>query len=242
MDATAPAVRPAWRLPPATIAVGTVVVLAAFNVARATGVFGDATDVANVGLLLVLVLAAWALRVPAAALGTTRAAAGSGARWGLGSMAVVAAVLAVAALIPATADLLNDTRADITAVQLGSEVVLGILVATVLPEEFAFRGLLLGAALAVWSRRAAVLGTSLVFGLWHIAPTLSTMSNNAATDDLASTTLGTIAVVAGNVAVTAVAGVVFALLRLRSSSLLAPVLAHLGVNATALVTAWALAT
>lgn len=230
----------AWRLPPVTVALGTVAVLGIFNVVRATGVFGDAVDAANVGLLVVLVIAAWLLRVPAAALGTTRAAVGSGARWGLGSMAVIAVVLAVAALIPTTAGLLDDSRADITAVQLGTEVVLGILIATVLPEEFAFRGLLLGAALAAWSRRAAVLGTSLVFGLWHIAPTLATMSNNATTDDLSSSTLGTVAVVVGNVVATAVAGVVFALLRLRSASLLAPVLAHLGVNATALVTAWVL--
>ena len=234
--------RRAWRLPPATVAVGSVAVLAVYNVVRTAGVFGDAADAANVGLLLVFVLAAWALRVPSSALGTRRANLGSGARWGLGSMAVIAAVLAVAALIPFTAELLDDTRANISAVQLGSEVVLGILVATVLPEEFAFRGVLLGSALVAWSRRAAVLGTSVVFGLWHITPTLSTMSGNAATDGLTSSTMGTVVVVVANVAATTVAGVVFSLLRLRSSSLLAPVLAHLGTNATALVTAWVLTT
>lgn len=230
----------AWRLPPATVAIGTVAVLALFNVVRAMGVFGDFADAANVGLLVTLMAAAWVLRVPAASLGTTRSGLGSGARWGLGTMALIAAVLAVVALVPTTAGLLSDSRADITTVELGGEVVFGILIATVLPEEFAFRGLLLGAALAAWSRPIAVMGTSVIFGLWHIAPTLATMGSNATASDLSSTTLGTVAIVVGNVVVTTIAGVVFALLRIRSTSLLAPVLAHLGTNATALIAAWVL--
>lgn len=219
---------------------GTLAVLAIYNVVRATGVFGDYDAVANVGLLVVMVAAAWVVRAPATALGTTRNALGSGMRWGLGTMAVIAAVLAIAAVVPTSVGLLDDNRADLTPVQLGTTVVVGILLATVLPEEFAFRGLLLGAALGTWSRTVAVAVTSVAFGLWHIAPTLATAADNAAAASLTESTWGTIGVVAANVVATGAAGVVFAWLRLRSASLMAPVLAHLGTNATALITAWVL--
>ena len=46
---------------------------------------------------------------------------------------------------------------------------------------------------------------------------------------------------AGAVVVTFLAGLVFAWLRLRSRSLVAPVLAHVATNGLALVAAWVLA-
>jgi membrane protease YdiL (CAAX protease family) len=46
-------------------------------------------------------------------------------------------------------------------------------------------------------------------------------------------------VVLGAVLATFVAGLVFSWLRLRSGSLVAPVLAHLGTNAITFVVAWA---
>jgi uncharacterized protein len=100
---------------------------------------------------------------------------------------------------------------------------------------------LLGSALAQWSRWRAVGITAVLFGLWHISPTLGTMDDNATTADLTTSTVGTVGVVAGSVLVTGIAGVVFAWLRLRSSSLVAPVLGHLGTNAIALVVAWVVA-
>lgn len=239
-DPGAPGHHEAWRVRPAAVVVGTLGVLATFNVVRATGVFGNYDSVANVGLLVTLVIGAWLVRAPAEALGTTRRSVGSGIRWGLGTMAVIALALAIAAVVPTSMGFLDDNRADLTPVQLGTTVVLGILVATVLPEEFAFRGLLLGAALGVWSRTMAVAVTSVAFGLWHIAPTLTTASDNAVAANLTTSMWGTVGVVAANVVATAVAGVVFAWLRLRSASLMAPVLAHLGTNATALITAWVL--
>jgi len=45
-------------------------------------------------------------------------------------------------------------------------------------------------------------------------------------------------VVLGSIAVTFVAGLIFCWLRLRSSSLLAPVMAHFATNGLALAVAW----
>ena len=83
-----------------------------------------------------------------------------------------------------------------------------------------------------------MLVTSALFGLWHISPTLGTMSDNRQLGDATSNAAGETFVVLGAVLTTFVAGLVFAWLRLRSRSLLAPVLAHLGTNAVAFVLAW----
>jgi membrane protease YdiL (CAAX protease family) len=55
---------------------------------------------------------------------------------------------------------------------------------------------------------------------------------------VAETPGGLVLVVAGNVLSTAVAGAVFAWLRLRSGSLLAPALAHLGTNDISFGVGW----
>ena len=106
------------------------------------------------------------------------------------------------------------------------------------PEELAFRGVLLGSALHLWPPWRASLATSVLFGLWHVAPTLRTMKGNAAISGASGTLLGQGAVVLGAVAVTTAAGLVFCWLRLRSRSLLAPTLAHVATNGLALVVAW----
>ena len=54
---------------------------------------------------------------------------------------------------------------------------------TAIPEEFAFRGVLLGSGLRLWGPWRASLITSALFGLWHIAPVMA----HAATNGLALT-------------------------------------------------------
>ena len=225
---------------PATVFAATATILLVFNVVRALGVFGDRADAAAVAVLVALVALAAVARMGAADLGLARADLGAGAAWGAAAFALVAVVVGAGALLPATSGLFEDARANISASALAFEIVVGIFIATVLPEEFAFRGLLLGAGVLAWGKRTALLATSALFGLWHISPTLSTMSDNAATADTASSPAGSVALVAGSVALTFVAGMVFGWLRLRSKSLLAPVLAHLATNGVALTVAWLL--
>ena len=216
----------------------TAAVLVAFNVARGVGLFGDHADLAALGLLVVLALVAVVGRVDAETLGLERRHLGSGLRWGLVVLALVAAVVAVAALVPATSGVLDDDRAQVPYDHMLWEVGFGILVATVLPEELAFRGLLLGTGMRAWGPWRGALASSALFGLWHISPTLNTMADNAALDGLSSSTPGRVLVVLGNVAVTFVAGLVFSWLRIRSKSLLAPIVAHLSTNGVAFVAAW----
>ena len=113
-----------------------------------------------------------------------------------------------------------------------------MLLLTVVPEEFIFRGVLLAWGRESWSARGAALASSVLFGLWHISPTLRTMSQNEQLDETTTTVVSEFMIVAGSVATTFIAGLLFCWLRLRSRSLLAPVIAHLSTNAVALVFAW----
>ena len=115
---------------------------------------------------------------------------------------------------------------------------MSIILLTAIPEEFAFRGVLLGSALQLWGARRASLVSSALFGLWHIEPTLHTMSGNVAVGGSSSSTAEQVLVVVGAVLVTFTAGLAFCWLRLRSESLLAPVLAHVATNGLGLAVAW----
>ncbi|MDP9635679.1 membrane protease YdiL (CAAX protease family) [Rhodococcus cercidiphylli] len=99
---------------------------------------------------------------------------------------------------------------------LAGWVLFRIPVGTVLTEELLFRGVLDAASPAL---------SPVFFGLWHIRPA------RAAGDS-----------VAGTVAATTVAGVVFSWLRARSGSVLAPAALHYALNASGAVLAHLAAT
>jgi membrane protease YdiL (CAAX protease family) len=102
------------------------------------------------------------------------------------------------------------------------------------------------AAVLLWSaleltrqrRWRAILITSALFGLWHVAPTLHTMSDNPAYGGLTGGVAGPALVVLGNIGVTFIGGLVFGWLRVWSKSLIAPVMAHASVDGLALTVAW----
>jgi uncharacterized protein len=215
----------------------TVGVLALFTVAHSYGLLGP--PVVSVALLTgTLVLIAWSAGATLADLGLGRADADGGLRYGAGAFGIVLLVLIVAAVIPATNGFLHDSRVQISGGRLIYELGVSIVLLTAIPEEFAFRGVLLGSALRLWGPWRASLVTSALFGLWHIAPTLHTMSDNRAVSGLAASVGGQVLLVLGSIAVTFVAGLVFCWLRLRSRSLIAPVMAHIATNGLALTVAW----
>ena len=168
-------------------------------------------------------------------LGLDRSSLGAGLRWGAGAGAVLAAGVVVAARAPRTRDSFVDERIGGHHPRRAAfELAARIPLETALAEELIFRGALLGTALRRRSVPAAVFSSSLLFGLWHVLPTWAGLA--AAADpgvgERASARLGS---VAGVVAATTTAGAVFALIRLRSGSVLAPVLAHAALNMTSFV-------
>jgi len=214
-----------------------VCVLVLFTVARGYVLLGSPVETAAV-FMGALILVAWATGATLADLGLARADVGAGLRYGTGALGFVLLVLIVAAVIPATNGFLHDSRAHISGGRLLYEVGASIVLFTAIPEEFAFRGVLLGSGLRLWGPWRASLITSALFGLWHIAPTLHTMSDNHIFRGASGSVGGQVLLVLGSIAVTFVAGLVFCWLRLRSRSLFAPVIAHAATDGLALAVAW----
>jgi membrane protease YdiL (CAAX protease family) len=122
-------------------------------------------------------------------------------------------------------------QARITNVNAGRaiyEMFIRIPLGTALPEEVIFRGALLG----VLSRdrhvfRATAI-SSILFGVWHIAPTLDRLEDNP---ELRPTMRHKAASSLLSVSVTTAAGLLLAGLRYSSGSLVAPWMAHSVANA-----------
>jgi CAAX protease family protein len=217
--------------------VQTVGVLVLFSVARTFGLLGP--EAVGIGLLVAaLALVAWSAGASRDDLGLGLADMRTGLGYGIGAVGIVLLVLLVAAVIPAANGFLHDSRAQISGGRLTYELGVSIVLLTAIPEEFAFRGVLLGSALRLWGPWRASLVTSALFGLWHIAPTFGTMSDNHEFRGAAASAGGQALLVLGAVAVTFLAGLAFCWLRLRSRSLIAPILAHAAINGLALTVAW----
>jgi CAAX protease family protein len=215
----------------------TVTALVLFTIARSFGLLGP-LPVAASALTAALALIAWKTGARVTDLGLGRASVGTGLLYGAAAAGIVLLVLIVAALVPATNGFLHDSRAQISGGRLLYELAVPIAVLTAVPEEFAFRGVLLGSGLRLWGPWRASLITSSLFGLWHIAPTLHTMADNRVVAGAVASTAGQASVVLGAIAVTFLGGLVFCWLRLRSSSLIAPFMAHVATNGLALTVAW----
>jgi membrane protease YdiL (CAAX protease family) len=172
----------------------------------------------------ILAIARWA-GISWSELGLARRDARRGLRMGLVAFAVITAVIVVAGLVPGVRELFDDSRVDVGPGGLAFRVLVAIPIGTVVVEEVAFRGGLLALLRRRMSTVAAVMTSSVLFGLWHLPPL----------DDPSA------ALAAGTLVATTIAGVGFCWLRLRSGSLLAPALAHLATNSVAYTVAWTLA-
>jgi len=162
-------------------------------------------------------------------LGLARRTWGSGLRWGGVAAAIVAAGYGLAAAVPAVRDAAAGGTETWSSALLKALVVIPL--ATVIPEEFAFRGVLWGLLRRESGRRVATAVSSALFGLWHVLPAFGGgAANESVTGVVGDGTVGVVLRVAGTVLFTGLAGVLFCELRARSGSLLAPVLLHWAVN------------
>ncbi len=211
------------------LAGGLAVALAAWNnlvVTRVPGYPGSYVLV-NAAATGVVLVAARRGGLTWRELGFSRRRLPAGSRWGGGCAAVVTAAYGTALAVPALRPLLRDARlAGLDGADVAYQVLVRIPVGTVLWEEVAFRGVLLAVLLRLLPPAGAVAVSSAVFGIWHIRPTLAALAVNELVEGPVATAL----VVGLACLGTAAAGVLLAWLRLRSGSLLAPVLLHLTTN------------
>ncbi len=159
---------------------------------------------------------------------------------GLMLVAATALLLALGMVIPATRSAFMDTRvgnADVA--QLLYVVLVQIPLGTVVLEEVAFRGVLpalMGGAPALTWRWGPVLGASVLFGLWHILPSIGIDTANAAVGDA----LGHNSVVTTTLAVAAmtVAGVALCLVAHLGKGIKTTMLLHWATNSLGFLAAW----
>lgn len=162
-----------------------------------------------------------------------------GARWGLVVMLAGLAIYLVAAVLPGFEDLFRDRRVDGGIVRLIYEALIRIPLGTVVLEEIAFRGALPAVFAKHMSMFRAVVLASVLFGFWHVLPSLNLADVNPFFESLLGDGLpGKIGGVAIAVFGTFLAGLWLSFLRFRSGSILAPIIAHWTSNAGGYVLAW----
>ena len=222
----------------AGFAVGACVALAAYNNVISRHPWHHRRYVTlNLGAAGVTVAAALASGLTAADLGLGQGwwrpgrlaaglAAGTGAAW-----------IAIAA-VPATRPVLADQRiASFDARSVAYQAGVRIPAGTVLWEELAFRGVLQAALRRVLPARAAVAVTAVIFGIWHVRPTIAALRVNGLATGRRQAVSRAVAVSAAMAA----AGVLLSWLREHSGRLAGPALLHLTVNSGGMLAAWAAA-
>jgi membrane protease YdiL (CAAX protease family) len=165
----------------------------------------------------------------ASELGLSPASAARSARLGARAATPIALAVAAVVAIPRTRRLLHDEKISATSPgEAAFETFVRIPLETAVAEELIFRGALLALGTRARSRPSAIVTSSLCFGAWHVVPTLGSLARGAGTEAWPGPA-STVAVVTA----TSVAGLGFALLRVRSDSVVAPIIVHATLNMVA---------
>jgi uncharacterized protein len=211
-----------------------VPVLAVWNNAVVPRLSGRAYTVLNASAAGVLVVAARGAGLSPDELGLDPRRLGRGARSCLALAAPLTVAYGTALAVPATRSLLRDARVGgLSPGRIAGEALVRIPFGTVLWEEVAFRGVLEAALRRLLPPRATTAASAVLFGIWHVHPTLA----GARANDLVPAAGRATAAVLVGTAGTAAAGVLFSGLRQHSGSLLAPAVVHLTANSGGLISA-----
>jgi membrane protease YdiL (CAAX protease family) len=170
-------------------------------------------------------------------------------RWGVPFAAgIVVAYLIAYRAASAAGNKASDPRfAEMSFGDVALKIVL-ILLGTVVLEELVFRGVLLSAWDFNHEAVFAVLGSSVVFGLWHIGPALrdEQRRRSLALGEAAQEADETSSIIKdrqrssvfGTVAAMIAAGVLLCMLRIWSRGIWSPALVHLTANGGGVVFSW----
>jgi uncharacterized protein len=190
---------------------------------------------ANLAFAAVLVALGRRAGLGWAELGLDRGRLRAGLLLGGAWVALVVGALAVALAVPDLRPLLEDGRFEgRSSFDIVWHALVRVPLGTAMLEEVAFRSVFLALLVPLTGTLRAVVLSSVVFGLWHVRPGWGMLTANDVESGLAFA-----GGLAATVVITAVAGIGFCWLRLRSDSLAAPLAAHAGMNAAATLAAGA---
>jgi len=162
------------------------------------------------------------------ALGLSLDRPGSTLRWGIGLGIVLPAPIFLALMLPEPVGSLADARdyGELAWSGLVYQALLRIPLGTIVLEEVVFRGVLYRVLRERFGVRGAFIGSSAVFGLWHITPTIELLQGS----DLFSNDIMLGFAVLGGLVAAAVGGLLFCWLRHRTGSIFSPALTHWLIN------------
>lgn len=204
----------------------TVAALLGYDIARSPLVPDSihfATNTAAIAVIAVIAVIAGLSRND---VGLSRDALPAGVRAGGLAVLVVGVVVAPGITVVGSDSPLVRDHVGLSTGDVLMQTFVEIPVATVLLEEFAFRGVLGALFHRVVSPWRAVAATSLLFGLWHVPGAWSGLD------------LDGVASVLAVIAATTMAGIVFQLMKDRTRILVAPGLAHWATNGLSLLVVW----
>ena len=160
----------------------------------------------------------------------------SALRWGILLGVALPAPVFLALVLPEPVSSLADAR-DWDELQLSGlayQTLLRIPLGTALFEEVAFRGVVYGIWRETAGTRRALIGSSVAFGLWHVAPTVELLQGSDLFGNSFTLELG----VAGGVFAAFLGGLFFAWIRLRTGGVYGPILTHWLISALAALAAF----
>lgn len=152
------------------------------------------------------------------------------------SIPIIIGIVSVAA-IPLFRNLFSDGPSKHKSSRMTVfELVLRIPFGTALSEEVIFRSVLLGLLLSTYSTFWAVVLSSMLFGVWHIIPTLNTLSNNDSFSELIDEQRHRrIGYLVLTILVTMAAGAGLSWLRIWTGSVITPWIVHTCINSVAVL-------
>lgn len=154
----------------------------------------------------------------------------------------VTAVYLIGSAFKRTRTAFHDERmSDLSGGRMVFQALIEVPFGTVLLEEIAFRAVLFSMLCRRFGLVWGIVISSVLFGLWHILPSIGTHEQNPALGSVVGGGLrGNILAVGLSVLTTSVAGVLFAGLRLVSGSVLAPMGLHWATNGLGYAFSWLL--
>lgn len=160
--------------------------------------------------------------------------------WGVACVGVVTLGYLVASSFRKGRDAMHDERIrELSGPRLMFQALVEVPFGTVLFEEIAFRAVLFSMLARRFGVVWAIIISSVLFGLWHILPSIGTHEQSAALGSVVGEgRRGNILAVVLSVITTSLAGVVFAGLRLLSGSVLAPMGLHWATNGMGYFFSW----
>jgi len=160
--------------------------------------------------------------------------------WALASIALVTAVYVVGALFRRTREAFQDDRiGQLSAGKLAFQALVEVPFGTVLLEEIAFRAVLFAMLARRFGIIWAIVISSVIFGIWHVLPSIGTHEQNPALGRVVGRGLrGNVLAVGLSVVSTTAAGTVFAGMRLLTGSVIAPMGLHWATNGLGYAFSW----